>query len=218
MPIKIRRASDKKFEMGTGLRPLLASSRSAFPSGAQDYIIQADIKTPKGRPKPEITVHIDDNERKDVGIHLTEQQLRSRRSRLRSHEEVARHWSLCLAFCWRVARLAIEDSPGRVGSPCDNSGKRPRVNQRILTGTVLDKSDQPIANAVVYLKNKKTLNVKTFFAQKDGTYRFPATWTAMSITRFMPELDGKKQRHQDGKPVRRPRRAEHQSANLTPNK
>ena len=37
-----------------------------------DYIIQADIKTPKDQPKPEITVQIDDNERKNVGIHLTE--------------------------------------------------------------------------------------------------------------------------------------------------
>jgi hypothetical protein len=25
---------------------------------------------PKGQPKPEITVHIDDNERKDVSLHL----------------------------------------------------------------------------------------------------------------------------------------------------
>jgi hypothetical protein len=55
----------------------------------------------------------------------------------------------------------------------DDSGKKTRVNQRVLTGVVMDKNDQPVPNAVVYLKNEKTLNVRTFFAQKDGTYRFP---------------------------------------------
>ncbi len=74
VPVRIRRASEKKF------RWELVSNRTGefaqrVPVGAQDYVIQADIKTPKGVPKPEITVHIDDNERKDVGIHLTEQQL-----------------------------------------------------------------------------------------------------------------------------------------------
>jgi hypothetical protein len=74
VPVRIRRASEKKF------RWELVSNRTGefaqrVPVGAQDYIIQANIKTPKGVPKPEITVHIDDNEREDVGIHLTEQQM-----------------------------------------------------------------------------------------------------------------------------------------------
>ena len=38
---------------------------------------------------------------------------------------------------------------------------------------MLDKSDKPIANAVVYLKNAKTLAIKTYISQSDGTYRFP---------------------------------------------
>jgi hypothetical protein len=41
------------------------------PVGAEDYIIVADIKTPKGQPKPETTAHITNNERTDVGLHLT---------------------------------------------------------------------------------------------------------------------------------------------------
>jgi hypothetical protein len=69
--IKIRRAIDKKPKWG-----LVSNSRGEFaqrvPPGAQDYIIQADIKTPKGQPKPEITVKITDNERQDVGLHLPE--------------------------------------------------------------------------------------------------------------------------------------------------
>jgi hypothetical protein len=71
IPIKIRRATDKKPKW-----ELMSDARGEFaqrvPTGTQDYVIQADIKTPKGQPKPEITVRIDDNERKDVGLHLTE--------------------------------------------------------------------------------------------------------------------------------------------------
>lgn len=56
----------------------------------------------------------------------------------------------------------------------DNSNHKPtHFTSRTLTGTVLDKSDKPIPEAVVYLKNTKTLAVKTYISQKDGTYRFP---------------------------------------------
>ena len=60
------------------------------------------------------------------------------------------------------------------GTHDDNSShKSTRVTSRTLTGTVLDKSDKPIPNAVVYLKNTKTLAIKTYISQSDGTYRFP---------------------------------------------
>lgn len=74
IPIKIRRASDKKAKWD-----LISDKNGEFaqrvPVGAQDYVIQAEVKTPKGQAKPEITVHIDDNERKDVSIHLTKETL-----------------------------------------------------------------------------------------------------------------------------------------------
>lgn len=77
VPIRIRRASEKKFRW-----ELTSDRRGEFaqrvPVGAQDYVIQADTKTPKGTPKAETTVHIDGNERQDVGLRLTEQQLPSR--------------------------------------------------------------------------------------------------------------------------------------------
>lgn len=75
--------------------------------------------------------------------------------------------------------------------PSDDSGKKARVNQRVLTGVVMDKDDQPIPNAVVYLKNEKTLNVRTFFAQKDGTYRFPQLERNVDYEVYA-ELDGKR--------------------------
>lgn len=76
-------------------------------------------------------------------------------------------------------------------SPNDDSGKKARVNQRVLTGVVMDKNDQPIPNAVVYLKNEKTLNVRTFFAQTDGTYRFPQLERNVDYEVYA-ELDGKR--------------------------
>lgn len=43
---------------------------------------------------------------------------------------------------------------------------------RNLVGQVLTKSDAPLAEAVVYLKNTKTLTIKSFITEKDGGYRF----------------------------------------------
>lgn len=69
VPITIRRSIDKKPKW-----QLVSDRRGEFaqrvPPGNDDYIVQADIKVPKGEPKPEIKVHIDNNERQDVGIHL----------------------------------------------------------------------------------------------------------------------------------------------------
>ena len=43
---------------------------------------------------------------------------------------------------------------------------------RNVTGQVLTKSDSPISEAIVYLKNTKTLTIKSFITEKDGGYRF----------------------------------------------
>ena len=72
--VKIRRASEKKFQWEQ-VSNRTGEFAERVPVGKQDYVIQADIKTPKGVPKPEIKVHVDDNERLDVGVHLTAQQL-----------------------------------------------------------------------------------------------------------------------------------------------
>lgn len=44
---------------------------------------------------------------------------------------------------------------------------------RNLTGKVYNRQDQPLAKAVVYLKNTKTLAVTTYITDPDGGYRFP---------------------------------------------
>jgi protocatechuate 3,4-dioxygenase beta subunit len=53
-----------------------------------------------------------------------------------------------------------------------NSSKEDKT--RLLTGKVLDGSDNPLPNAVVYLTNTHTRTVKTYIVGADGTYRFPA--------------------------------------------
>jgi len=72
-----------------------------------------------------------------------------------------------------VSCMALQITIPMGGSSSGPTPKKTRPTSKMLNGTVQDKSDQPIAGAVVYLKNMKTLAVKSFFAQQDGSYRFP---------------------------------------------
>ena len=47
------------------------------------------------------------------------------------------------------------------GTSSGPTTKRTRPTSKTLNGTVVDKSDRPISGAVVYLKNMKTLAVKS---------------------------------------------------------
>ena len=51
--------------------------------------------------------------------------------------------------------------------------QRSGAQQRFLTGHVVTHKDVPIEKAIVYLKNTKTLEVKTYISEADGSYRFP---------------------------------------------
>ncbi|HEY3930599.1 MAG TPA: carboxypeptidase-like regulatory domain-containing protein [Candidatus Koribacter sp.] len=59
------------------------------------------------------------------------------------------------------------------GGPGPERKEKP-ITSRTLTGTVMDKNDKPISEAIVYLKDTKTLAIKSFVSKDDGTYRFPA--------------------------------------------
>ncbi len=48
---------------------------------------------------------------------------------------------------------------------------QPQVRE--MLGQVTNRADTPLANAIVYLKNTKTLAVKTYITAPDGKYRFP---------------------------------------------
>jgi hypothetical protein len=43
---------------------------------------------------------------------------------------------------------------------------------RTVRGAVLDKAENPVASAVVYLKNVRTQAVKTYISDRSGEYRF----------------------------------------------
>ena len=43
---------------------------------------------------------------------------------------------------------------------------------RVVQGIVLNSDGQPQANAVVYLQDQKSLEVRTFITEADGHYRF----------------------------------------------
>jgi Carboxypeptidase regulatory-like domain len=43
---------------------------------------------------------------------------------------------------------------------------------RTLTGHVMSAQNEPLQKAIVYLKNTKTLVIKTYISEGDGSYRF----------------------------------------------
>jgi spermidine/putrescine-binding protein len=45
---------------------------------------------------------------------------------------------------------------------------------KTVVGFVFNKAEQPLPDAIVYLKNTKTLSVKTFIVGSDAAYRFTA--------------------------------------------
>jgi len=47
-------------------------------------------------------------------------------------------------------------------------------DSRTLIGHVMSSQDEPVQKAIVYLKNTKTLLIKTYITDADGSYRFPA--------------------------------------------
>ena len=49
---------------------------------------------------------------------------------------------------------------------------REDTNTRIVQGTVMDASNNPVPGAVVQLKDTKTLQVRSFFTQQNGDYHF----------------------------------------------
>jgi hypothetical protein len=75
--VKIRRATDKAKKARWELYSNHAGEfAQRLPAGKADYIVWADVKgfkLPSGKPlKPgsEVTVHIEDDERSDIGLHL----------------------------------------------------------------------------------------------------------------------------------------------------
>jgi len=58
------------------------------------------------------------------------------------------------------------------GASIHAQSERDRSQLRTVHGDVLDKSQTPIANGIVYLCNKKTNNVQTHISDAQGHYQF----------------------------------------------
>jgi hypothetical protein len=99
------------------------------------------------------------------------------------------------AFVLMIATIFVTGAAAQLTLPLGGSSgpteKKTKPTSKMLTGTVWDKSDKPIPGAVVYLKNMKTLAVKSFFAEKDGSYRFPQLALNTDYEVYA-EFDGKK--------------------------
>ncbi len=67
-----------------------------------------------------------------------------------------------------AAVLAVAASPAQFGRTPKGD------NTRLLTGKVVDRGDNPLPNAVVYLTNTRNRAVKTYIVSQEGTYRFPS--------------------------------------------
>jgi hypothetical protein len=84
---------------------------------------------------------------------------------------------------------------GQINVPITGGGlsttKKQKPTAKMLTGTVTDKADQPIQGAVVYLKNSKSLVVKSYFTDEKGEYRFPQV-SLNTDYEVWAEKDGKK--------------------------
>ncbi len=68
--VKIRRAGEKKaqWEQYSDHQGEFAQR---VPAGAADYVVWTALKPKKGRPQPiEVKVHVENDERVDVGLHL----------------------------------------------------------------------------------------------------------------------------------------------------
>src|SRR5215472_7663677 len=59
-----------------------------------------------------------------------------------------------------------------LGFPLGAQKDKNAPQTRTLTGTVMNKADQPLEKSLVYLKNTKTLMVQTFITGADGKFRF----------------------------------------------
>ena len=67
---------------------------------------------------------------------------------------------------------------------------------RLLTGKVLDHSDNALPNAVVYLTNTRNRAVKTYIVGPDGAFRFPALAPNVDYEVYA-QFQGRKERQQD---------------------
>lgn len=71
-----------------------------------------------------------------------------------------------------VALVVVLFGLAAVGPPYAKAKDKGPIG-RMLTGKVLDRRDNPLPDAVVYLSNTRTRAVKSYIVGADGAYHFP---------------------------------------------
>lgn len=69
--------------------------------------------------------------------------------------------------CLAVSLLLLAITPAVYGQ-----NTKHEAQLKTVRGVVIDKSDNPIASSVVFLKNVRTNQVKSYIADSQGNYRF----------------------------------------------
>ena len=59
-----------------------------------------------------------------------------------------------------------------VPAAAQRGNKNPENQPRTLQGQVVDDTESPLPNAVVYLKNTRSLAVRSYISEQDGSYHF----------------------------------------------
>lgn len=69
--LKLRRADEKRFRWES-----VSDHRGEFairvPAAKADYVLVPDVKRSKNKPLPETRIHVESDERIDIGVHLQE--------------------------------------------------------------------------------------------------------------------------------------------------
>jgi hypothetical protein len=95
-------------------------------------------------------------------------------------------WAVC-------ALLALGAAGGlplaRQGSPF--LAQAQNLGQRTVSGAVIDGASQPVANAIVFLKNQKTKTIRSYTSTKNGRFYFAQVDMAQDFD-LWAEKDGHK--------------------------
>jgi hypothetical protein len=76
--------------------------------------------------------------------------------------------ALALLFFFGVLAVSV----ARV-TPVPKDKDKDQAVGRMLTGKVLDRRDNPVIDAIVYLSDTRTRAVKSYIVGPDGAYHFP---------------------------------------------
>jgi hypothetical protein len=114
---------------------------------------------------------------------MTKRKKTSNATHPQQHKPTAR-WRLAFAVLLGLFALAggtaahaqfgtpgVADTPGAGVGPQNGPVNRGPI-QRVADGKVVGKSDAPVVGAIVYLKDSKSLAVKTFITDDSGHFHF----------------------------------------------